>query len=497
MGLSKQRLHQKMIYAGVLCLALASCTQKNDAEPTSKDTWKSQSADVAKSPIDLEKLPTIEHKILAPPHAPEPIIRKTPARVKVHLEVREQVSELADGVRYTFWTFGGTVPGPMLRIREGDYVDFTLSNHPDSKVPHNIDLHAVTGTGGGAEGSFTAPGHSSTFSFRALNPGLYIYHCATAPVGMHIANGMYGLILVEPSEGLPKVDKEFYIVQGDFYTKGKFGERGLQAFDMDKAIREEADYVVFNGRVGALTDEKALQADVGDVVRVFFGNGGPNLSSSFHLIGEIFDRVYGEGGSKINQKNVQTTAVPPGGAALVEFKVDTPGHYTLVDHAIFRAFNKGALGAIRVAGDNNPKIYTGKTSDRVYLPEGQNIKPISQDEHKDPAAGDSFEARMRVGKIVYNQNCLACHQESGMGIPNAFPPLAKSDYLMADRKRAIRLVKNGLEGPITVNGNLYNSAMPALGLSDDDIANVVTYIMNSFGNKADMVTQDEVKKALK
>lgn len=497
MGLSKQRLHQKMIYAGVLCLALASCTQKNDAEPTAKDAWKAPSAEVAQSAIDIEKLPTIEHKIVAPPLAPEPINRKTPARVKVHLEVREQISELADGVRYTFWTFGGTVPGPMLRIREGDYVDFTLSNHPDSKVPHNIDLHAVTGTGGGAEGSFTAPGHSSTFSFRALNPGLYIYHCATAPVGMHIANGMYGLILVEPAEGLPKVDKEFYIVQGDFYTKGKFGERGLQAFDMDKAIREEADYVVFNGRVGALTDEKALKADVGDVVRVFFGNGGPNLSSSFHLIGEIFDRVYGEGGSKINQKNVQTTAVPPGGAALVEFKVDTPGHYTLVDHAIFRAFNKGALGAIRVAGDTNPKIYTGKTSDRVYLPEGQNIKPISQDESKDPAAGDSFEARMRVGKIVYNQNCLACHQENGMGIPNAFPPLAKSDYLMADRKRAIRLVKNGLEGPITVNGNLYNSAMPALGLSDDDIANVVTYIMNSFGNKADMVTQDEVKKALK
>lgn len=497
MGLLKRGLHQKIVYAGLLSLALAGCTKKNDAEPTAKDTWKSKAAAVAQSPIDLDKLPTIEHKLVAPPQAPAPINRKTPARVKVNLEVREQVSELADGVRYTFWTFGGTVPGPMLRIREGDYVDFTLSNHPDSKVPHNIDLHAVTGTGGGAEGSFTAPGHSSTFSFRALNPGLYIYHCATAPVGMHIANGMYGLILVEPAEGLPKVDKEFYVVQGDFYTKGKFGERGLQAFDMDKAIREDADYVVFNGRVGALTDDRALSANVGDVVRVFFGNGGPNLSSSFHLIGEIFDRVYGDGGSTINQRNVQTTTVPPGGAALVEFEVDTPGHYTLVDHAIFRAFNKGALGAMRVAGQNNPKIYTGKTSERVYLPEGQNIKPISQDQKVDPIAGDSFEARMRVGKIVYNQNCLACHQENGKGIPNAFPPLEKSDYLMSDRKRAIRLVKNGLEGPITVNGQLYNSAMPALGLSDDDIANVVTYIMNSFGNKADMVTNDEVKKALK
>ena len=486
-----------VFFLGVLILALGACTQKNDAEPTSKDKWSAQSADIAKSKVDIDKLPVEEHKLFAPPEVPAPITRKTPARVKINLEVREQVSELADGVRYTFWTFGGTVPGPMLRIRQGDYVDFTLSNHPDSKVPHNIDLHAVTGTGGGAEGSFTAPGHSSTFSFRALNPGVYIYHCATAPVGMHIANGMYGLIVVEPEDGLPKVDKEFYIVQGDFYTKGKFGERGLQSFDMDKAIREDADYVVFNGRVGALTDDKALKAAEGDVVRVFFGNGGPNLSSSFHLIGEIFDRVYGEGGSKINQKNVQTTAVPPGGAALVEFKMDTPGHYTLVDHAIFRAFNKGALGAIRVEGKNNPMVYTGKTSDRVYLPEGQNIQPIAQDQKKDPPAGDSFEARMLTGKIVYNQNCLACHQENGMGIPNAFPPLAKSDYLMADRKRAIRIVKNGLEGPITVNGESYASTMPALGLSDDDIANVVTYIMNSFGNKADMVTMEEVKKALK
>lgn len=497
MKLPSRKLQPRALVVGLLCLTLISCIKKEVSEPTAKDKWTSKSGDVASSALDIEKLPVIEHKMVAPPLAPEPLNRTSPARVKIHLEVREQIGELADGVRYTFWTFGGTVPGPMLRIREGDYVDFVLSNHPDSKVPHNIDLHAVTGTGGGAEGSFTAPGHSSTFSFRALNPGLYIYHCATAPVGMHIANGMYGLILVEPAEGLPKVDKEFYIVQGDFYTKGKFGERGLQAFDMDKAIREDAEYVVFNGQVGALTDSKALDVKVGDVVRVFFGNGGPNLSSSFHLIGEIFDRVYGEGGSKINQKNVQTTAVPPGGATLVEFKMDTPGHYTLVDHAIFRAFNKGALGAIRVAGENNPKIYTGKTSDRVYLPEGQNIKPISQEEQIEPPAGDSFEARMRTGKIVYNQNCLACHQENGLGIPNAFPPLAKSDYLMADRKRAIRLVKHGLEGEITVNGKTYNSSMPALGLSDDDIASVVTYIMNSFGNKADIVTHDEVKKALK
>lgn len=476
---------------------LSSCTNETFTQPTLQDKWQAESDKIAQENINLDKLPVIQHELLAPPQVPAQITRTTPARIKINLEVLETVKEISDGVRYTFWTFGGTVPGPMMRVREGDYVDFTLSNHPTSKVPHNIDLHAVTGTGGGAEGSFTAPGHSSSFSFRALNPGLYIYHCATAPVGMHIANGMYGLILVEPKEGLPKVDKEFYVVQGDFYTKGRYGERGLQAFDMEKAIREDAEYVLFNGRTGALLGENALTANAGDVVRMFVGNGGPNLVSSFHVIGEIFDHVYGEGGSKINQKNVQTTLIPAGGAATVDFKIDHPGSYTLVDHSIFRAFNKGALGQIIVKGDKNPKIYTGKTSDTVYLPEGQNIKPISQAEEKDPPAGDNFASRMKAGEIVYKQNCLACHQKDGSGIPNAFPPLASSDYLMKDVKRSIRVIKNGLEGKITVNGKDYDSAMPALGLSNDDIASVTTYITNSFGNKGSLVTEKDVKDALK
>lgn len=487
--------HSKL-YCFILAGALgaAGCTGKNQEGGGREDTWKASSVAIADDNENLDKLPTEEFKQVPPPQVPPPITRKAPARVKINLEVREYVGRLADGVEYTFWSFGGTVPGPMIRIREGDYVDFTLSNHPDSKLPHNIDLHAVTGAGGGAEGSFTAPGHSSTFSFRALNPGLYIYHCATAPVGMHIANGMYGLIFVEPKEGLPKVDKEFYVVQGDFYTKGKFGERGLQAFDMEKAIKEQPDYVVFNGSVGALADKGALQAKLGETVRIFFGNGGPNLSSSFHLIGEIFDNVFQEGGTKITQKNVQTTMVPAGGSAIVEFRMDTPGNFILVDHAIFRAFNKGALGMLSVPGEHNTKIYTGKTKDAVYLPEGQNIVPIAQEEKIDPPAGDSMEARMKAGAIVYKQNCLACHQANGEGIPNAFPPVAKSDFLMADKARAIKVVANGLQGQITVNGKTYNSVMPALGLSDDDIANVVTYVRNSFGNKGDLVTIDQVKK---
>src|SRR5205814_3461519 len=231
------------------------------------------------------------------PNVPPPITRKKPAKVIVNVEVREVTKRLADGVEYVFWTFGGDVPGSFIRVREGDQVEFHLNNHQNNKMPHNIDLHAVTGPGGGAASSFTAPGHSSQFSFKALNPGLYVYHCATAPVGMHVGNGMYGLILVEPKEGMTPVNKEYYVMQGEFYTAGRFGEEGFQVFDQNKAVDERPTYVVFNGSVGSLVGDNAITANSGDTVRLFVGNGGPNLTSSFHAIGEIFDNVYQEGGT--------------------------------------------------------------------------------------------------------------------------------------------------------------------------------------------------------
>mgnify|MGYP000851161823 FL=1 len=471
----------KKICAFVAVVSLLGCLEtKNESKKLAE--------------IDINKLPVETAKLAHAPDVPPPITRKEPARIKIDLETKEVTQKLADGVDYTFWTFGGKVPGPFIRIRRGDYVDFTLSNHPTSKMPHNIDLHAVTGQGGGAEGSFTAPGHSSTFSFRAMNAGLYIYHCATAPVGMHIANGMYGLILVEPEEGLPKVDKEFYVVQSEFYTKGKFGERGLQPFDMEKAIREQPDYVVFNGSVGAMTNEQALQATPGQKIRIFFGNGGPNLVSSFHVIGEIFDNVYGEGGTLINQKNVQTTLVPAGGSTMVDFVADSPGTLILVDHSIFRTFNKGSLGMLKIPGEHNPSIYTGKTVDSVYLPEGGAIQKMPDDKMAVAAPVKTLEERMEAGKIVYNQNCAACHQPAGQGIPDVFPPLAKSDYLMADKGRSIRVLKNGLQGEVVVNGKKYNNVMPALSLTEDEIASVLTFVRGSWGNKGNAVTVDEVRK---
>ena len=315
------------------------------------------------------ELPVIDAIMTHAPEVPPPTDRDHPAKVRVKMETVEKTMTMEDGVEYHYWTFNGDVPGQMIRVREGDTVEVEFSNNPSSTVPHNVDFHAATGPGGGAEATFTAPGHTSTFSFKALQAGLYIYHCAVAPVGMHIANGMYGLILVEPKEGLPKVDKEFYIVQGDFYTKGKKGAQGLQPFDMDKAIAEQPEYVVFNGHVGSIAGDNALKAKTGETVRMYVGNGGPNLVSSFHVIGEIFDKVYVEGGKLINE-NVQSTLIPAGGAAMIEFKVDIPGSYTVVDHSLFRAFNKGALGQLKVEGDENPEIMTKKLSDTAYQPAG-------------------------------------------------------------------------------------------------------------------------------
>lgn len=304
---------------------------------------------------DVDRLP--EAAVAAPPNVPPPINRTQPATVRVDLQTVEKQMRLADGVEYTFWTFNGTVPGPFIRVREGDTVVVRLTNATGSSAPHSIDLHAVTGTGGGALYTQTSAGGTTAFVFKALKPGLYVYHCATAPIPMHIANGMYGLILVEPRQGLPKVDREFYVMQQEVYTAGKNGAKGLQAFDWQALWDERPEYVVFNGAVGALSGQSALKAKAGETVRIYFGVGGPNLTSSFHVIGEIFDRAYNLASlTAAPLTDVQTVTVPPGGAVVVDFKVDVPGTFTLVDHALGR-IHKGAVGQLVVEGEARPDIY--------------------------------------------------------------------------------------------------------------------------------------------
>ncbi|EJG02931.1 copper-containing nitrite reductase [Flavobacterium sp. F52] len=447
----------------------------------------------AKNYADIMTEGEMDAELTSPPHVPKPVGDRTAMKLKLNMEIKEQEGTMTDGVKYTYWTFGGSVPGSFIRTRVGDEVEFHLKNHPDNKLPHNIDLHAVTGPGGGATSSLVAPGHEKVFSFKVINPGLYVYHCATAPVGMHIANGMYGLILVEPEGGLPPVDKEYYVMQGDFYTQGEYGAKGLQPFDMNKAVKETPDYVVFNGKVGALTNGNELTAKVGETVRLFVGNGGPNLVSSFHVIGEIFDNVHIEGGSTVN-KNVQTTLIPAGGAAIVDFKVETPGTFILVDHSIFRAFNKGALGMLKVEGKENKNIYSGTIQEGIYLPEGGTIQKMPGGTSAKVAIPKrTVEEKIKIGKQIFGTTCFACHQSEGQGIPNTFPPLAKSDYLNADSKRTIKTILHGLTGEVTVNGKKYNNVMPAQNLSDDEIANVLTYIYNSWGNNKTEITPEMVK----
>ncbi|MGV7222619.1 MAG: copper-containing nitrite reductase [Nitrospinales bacterium] len=298
---------------------------------------------------------TVKGELTTAPNVPAPIKRSKPETVVINMEAKEYVSEIASGVKYGFWSFNGTVPGPMARVKVGDSVEFHLSNKKGNTQPHNIDIHAVNGAHGGAVLSTVAPGENKIFTFKVKAPGLYIYHCAAGSIVDHISNGMYGLILVEPKEGLPAVDKEFYVMQSEFFTTDP-DEKGLASFDIQKGLDENPTYVVFNGKSGALMEKNALKANVGDNVRIFFGNIGPNSVSSFHIIGEIFDSVYMEGGigGPIN-KNIQTTLVPAAGATIVEFKVDYPGSYLLVDHSIFRVA-KGAIGQIMVDGKKNPDV---------------------------------------------------------------------------------------------------------------------------------------------
>ena len=303
-------------------------------------------ADVVRDPTDL----------------PAPLEVREPTTVVINLEAVEVEGQLADGTTYTYWTFNGAVPGPFFRVRLGDTIEVHMTNNTSSVMKHSVDFHAVTGPGGGAVMTQTEPGKESIFTAKALNVGLFVYHCATPMVASHISNGMYGLILVEPEGGLPPVDREFYVMQGELYTTGAFGEQGHQMSDTTKLLDEDPEYFVFNGAVGALTAQKPLKANVGETVRIFFGVGGPNFTSSFHVIGEIFDRVFDQASlTGVPLTDVQTTLVPPGGATMVEFSLEVPGNYILVDHALSR-LQRGLAGYLIVEGPDAPEIFLGTPS---------------------------------------------------------------------------------------------------------------------------------------
>ncbi len=290
-----------------------------------------------------------------PDDIPGPISKNSSSTISFKLEAKEVIGNLADGTEYLFWTYNETVPGPFLRARLGDTIQLTLLNHQSSTHTHSIDLHAVTGPGGGANLTQVKPGESKTISFKALHPGIFLYHCASGNVPTHIANGLYGMILIEPENGLTPVDREFYIIQGEFFTQGLVGEKGFQYFSPNKMMRETPEYIVFNGQVKALTGHNALKAKKGETIRIFFGNAGVSKISSLHIIGEIFDKVYPEGSLKSETTSIQTTLVPAGGATAVELKLENAGNFVILDHAISR-IDRGAYGILKVSGDPSPDL---------------------------------------------------------------------------------------------------------------------------------------------
>ena len=332
------------------------------SQNTSSSAPVSSSA-VVTGPVVVNNAPTTGADIVRDPTeipVQIPAGPREPQTVRIDLETVEIEGQLADGTTYKYWTFNGKVPGPFYRVRVGDTIEVHLKNLTNSTMAHSVDFHAVTGPGGGATMTQTAPGEETMFTAKALNPGLFVYHCATPMVAEHIANGMYGMILVEPEEGLPPVDREFYVMQGELYTNEAFGSTGLLTENVPALLNEDPEYLVFNGAVNGLTEKKPLKANVGETVRIFFGVGGPNFTSSFHVIGEIFDRVYEQASlTSPALTNVQTTTVPPGGATMVEFGLEVPGRYILVDHALSR-LQRGLAGFLMVEGPENPEIINGK-----------------------------------------------------------------------------------------------------------------------------------------
>jgi len=311
---------------------------------------------VAKDPLEL----------------PPPITRTAPATVEVALVAKEVTAQLDDGTKATVWTFNGTVPGPLIRVRQGDDVVVKLTNDPSSIEPHSIDLHAVIGPGGGDVVTEVMPGETAELRFRASTSGAFLYHCAAEGMPWeHLAHGMYGAILVEPEAGLPAVDREVYVAESEWYLKNRYsksaggggdddddddaaqGDNGpldVLVLDEDAARAEQPTFFTLNGHVKALRSAalfgERIRVDQGQSVRIIFANAGPNLPSAFHVMGGILDRVW-TGPLDTPLISQQTVLVPPGAAVMVELAMPVPGSYPIMDHALYHAAG-GAMGTLHV-----------------------------------------------------------------------------------------------------------------------------------------------------
>jgi len=339
-------------------MALAGCTVgtlTNDEVDTSPLPLQQDDPD-----LDDARAVDVDRVAADPRDIPAPITRSEPATVEVEMETRELVAEVEPGVTFTYMTFDGQVPGPMVRARVGDTIDLTIRNHEDNAMTHNVDFHACRGPGGGAEDTNVAPGEEARLQFQVTYPGAFIYHCAVPNVDYHISAGMFGIILVEPEEGLPTVDHEFYLGQHELYTNGTTGQEGHHEFDFASMAREDPTYVLMNGEKYAITPDNYAEMNVqtGETARVFFGVGGPNLFSSFHAIGSVWDEVWEQGALASEPgRYVQTTPVLPGSACVATMSFPVPGGFKLVDHALSRVARKGALAVVTADGPEDHSVY--------------------------------------------------------------------------------------------------------------------------------------------
>ncbi len=315
---------------------------------------------LARPPPSRRKRPLVDRVAANPTEIPGPIRRSKPRNHRLRLTTREVRAEIEAGFTFDYMPYNEQVPGPLIRVRQGDRIHLTFENPSESRWPHNVDFHAVYGPGGGSVATTANPGQEKHLAFRTVYPGAFIYHCAVPRLDYHISSGMFGMILVEPPEGLPEVDREFYLGQHEVYTRPSSGEEPHLRFDHERMQREDPAYVLLNGEHRALTPENrgAIQVRTGETARIFFVNGGPNLTSSFHPIGNVWTRVWRDGAlASSPERYVQTVSVPPGSCTVAEMEFPVPGQVKLVDHALTRVSRKGMLGLVDVQGEATEDIF--------------------------------------------------------------------------------------------------------------------------------------------
>lgn len=407
----------------------------------------------------------------------------TPGKeVEVVIDITDQDVEIASGVKYKAWPFGGTVPGPIVHVKQGQMVKVVLRNK--AAMHHSIDFHSAL-TPPNTSFADIMPGEQIEFTFEAKVPGTFVYHCGTPPILLHMANGMYGAIVVDPADDpRPKPDKEYVLVQSEWYTQQISGN--LMGPDFGKMQKMQPDIVAFNG-VAFQYQHHPLTARPNERVRLHVVNAGPSLWSAFHIVGAIFDKVYPDANPRNALSGVSTYSVAPGAGIVFDAVIPDAGHYVFVDHA-FAHLDKGAAGVldIREPGQELGKPNISKIEGHVAGSAPAHVPAADTGPYKFDAA--------RAAQL-YTNVCAACHQANGTGLPGAFPPLVKNPaVLAADPTEHIRAILHGVSGKV-IDGVSYPSPMPpfAAQLRDADVADIVNHERSSWGNQAKQVTAEQVK----